>query len=254
MKVRFLGTNGWYDTATGNTVSVAVETSSALIVLDAGFGVAGLLDYDAGEKPVYLFLSHLHLDHIVGLHVVSACTFPGGLFICGQEGIASLLKPLLDAPFTTPLRDFKSLVRFVELPREEGTLPFVVKSLPLVHSVLTLGYRFETDGKVLAYIGDTGYCREAVELAGGADLLITECAYRPGREDRGWPHLNPETAASIAKEGRAKRLALVHFEARAYSTMEDRDEAGEVARRVFPATIVSRDGMEIKLDEGGDEG
>ena len=247
MKVTFLGTNGWYDTGTGNTVSVAVETTSALLVLDAGFGIAKLDKVAAGDKPVYIFLSHLHLDHIVGLHVASAFTFPGGLFICGQEGLASILGGLLDAPFTTPLKDFLSPVTFVELPRDRKVIPFSVTSLPLVHSVLTLGYRFEIEGKILAYIGDTGYCPAAVELAKGADLLITECAYKPGQENNSWPHLNPESAARIAREGGAKRLALVHFEARAYGTLEEREEAGVSARKVFPETVAARDGLEIEL-------
>ncbi|HEY3278785.1 MAG TPA: ribonuclease Z [Syntrophorhabdaceae bacterium] len=247
MKVTFLGTNGWYDTGTGNTVSVAVETASALLVLDAGFGIAKLDEAVARDKPVYIFLSHLHLDHIVGLHVASAFTFPRGLYLCGQEGLASILGGFLDAPFTTPLKDFNSPVTFVELPRDREVLPFRVTSLPLVHSVPTLGYRFEIDGKVLAYIGDTGYCAAAVELAKGADLLITECAYKSGQENDDWPHLNPESAARIAREGGAKRLALVHFEAKAYGTLEEREEAGVLARKVFSETVATWDGLEIDI-------
>jgi len=36
MQVTFLGTNGWYDSATGNTVSALISTENYDIILDAG--------------------------------------------------------------------------------------------------------------------------------------------------------------------------------------------------------------------------
>jgi ribonuclease BN (tRNA processing enzyme) len=247
MRIIFLGTNGWYDTPTGNTVSVAIDASSHILVLDAGVGIVKLDRYVTQDRPAYLFLSHLHLDHIAGLHALGAFDFAEGLFICGQEGLSSILGRVLDAPFTLPLKDLRFRTSFVELPREEGSVPFAVKSLPLVHSVLTLGYRFGIDGKTVAYVGDTGYCLNAVELAKDADLLIAECAYGPGEEHPEWPHLNPESAARIALESGAKRLVLVHFDARVYPTMESRRHAGDCAREIFPDTTAAEDGMVITV-------
>ena len=174
MRVVFLGTNGWYDTETGNTVSMVIDAPDAVIILDAGYGLAKLDRYVSLDRPAFLFLSHLHLDHIVGLHVVSAFDFTRGLSICGGDGFASTLNTILDAPFTVPARDFRFEARFMELPRETGSLPFTVKALPLVHSVPTWGYRFDIDGKTIAYVGDTGFCENAVELAKDAVLLIAE--------------------------------------------------------------------------------
>jgi ribonuclease BN (tRNA processing enzyme) len=247
MRVIFLGTNGWYDTATGNTISVAIDTASFIIILDAGNGIAKLDQYITQDRPAYLFLSHLHVDHIAGLHVISKFSFPKGLSICGHEGIASLLGSIMDAPFTVPPGSFRYTVKFIELPRQEDSLPFVARSLPLVHPVTTLGYRFEIEGKTVAYIGDTGYCANAVTLGRDADLLITECAYRSGEDNPDWPHLNPEMAARIAVEGGAKKLALVHFEAELYRTMEDRKNAEAVARTIFPDTVATADGLIIDL-------
>ncbi len=70
MKITFLGTNGWYDTSTGNTICILVETDKYNIVLDAGNGLYKIDRYISSEKPVYLFLSHFHLDHIIGLHIL----------------------------------------------------------------------------------------------------------------------------------------------------------------------------------------
>jgi len=70
VKVTFLGTNGWFDTQTGNTISILIESSRFYIVLDAGIGIYKLNEYAKKKKPVYVFLSHFHLDHVVGLHTL----------------------------------------------------------------------------------------------------------------------------------------------------------------------------------------
>jgi ribonuclease BN (tRNA processing enzyme) len=243
MKVTFLGTNGWFDTPTGNTVSIAIDTADSIIVLDAGSGLAKLDQYISLDRPVFIFLSHLHLDHLIGLHMITAYGFPRGLFLCGQQGIGSILGKLLDKPFTVPMKDYKFRVGFKELPGDEGSLPFAIKSLPLAHSVPSLGYRFELESRTIVYVGDTGYCRNAVDLAKDADLLITECAFKSGEEDPSWPHLNPESAARIAMESGAGKLALVHFDASLYRTIKDRRDAEAAARKIFPDTIATEDGL-----------
>jgi ribonuclease BN (tRNA processing enzyme) len=246
-RVIFLGTNGWYDTDTGNTICILIDTSSCTIILDAGNGIARLDGFVDFNKPAYLFLSHFHLDHVIGLHTICKYNFFNGLWICGQEGIASILGKILDAPFTAPIEDFQFAVRFIELPVQQDELPFSVASLPLLHKSLTLGYRFEIDSKIITYCGDTGYCDNAVKLSENADLLITECAFQSGQENADWPHLNPETAARIAKESGAKRLALVHFDAEIYRTIGDRKKAQEDARKIFSDTLASVDDMVIEV-------
>ncbi len=246
-KIIFLGTNGWYDTDTGNTICILIDTSSYTIILDAGNGIAKLDRYVDFSKPAYLFLSHFHFDHIVGLHTICKYNFSQGLHICGQEEIASILDRILTQPFTVPIRDFQFFTEFVELPSQKDHIPFYVISLPLLHASLTMGYRFEVDDKIITFCGDTGYCDNAVKLAEGADILITECAFKPGQENAGWPHLNPETAARIAKESKAKKLALTHFDAELYKTVEDRKNSEKIARTIFSETFITVDDMVIEL-------
>jgi ribonuclease BN (tRNA processing enzyme) len=49
MKIIFLGTNGWYDTKTGNTVSTLIVTKEHNIVLDAGAVRLALVHFDAAK-------------------------------------------------------------------------------------------------------------------------------------------------------------------------------------------------------------
>ena len=115
------------------------------------------------------------------------------------------------------------------------------------HSVPTIGFRISIENKIIAYCPDTGYCDNAVTLAKGAELLIAECAFRPGEESEHWPHLNPETAAKIALEAQAKQLALIHFDAYRYPTMESRQKAQEAAQAIFPNTVAATDEQIIEF-------
>ena len=249
MKIIFLGTNGWYDTDTGNTTCSLLESNDNYIILDAGNGLYKADKYIIKEnKPIYMFLSHFHLDHIVGLHILNKFRFKG-LKIFGPEGAKSILNKIINQPFTMPLKELPYNVKVHELPKEQGLLPFSVDTKPLLHSSLTLGYRLELDGKIIAYCPDTGYCEEAIELSKNADLLIAECAYKTGQKNNKWPHLNPEDAARLAKESKAKKLALIHFDANIYKTLEERKEAEKHAQGIFGNTFAAMDDMEFEIRE-----
>lgn len=247
MKITFLGTNGWFDSGTGNTICTLVQTREYDIVFDAGYGIHKLNRYVDWSKPGFLFLGHLHVDHIAGLHTLAKFRFAQGLTICGPAGCRETLGTFLKDPFTIPLPWLSYPARILELPAEDSSLPFPVEALALRHSSLTLGYRLELDGKTLAYCSDTGYCDNAVALGRSADLLITECAYKEGQFLEEWPHLNPETAARIAREAGAKRLALTHFDAETYKSIDERKAAGRIAAGLFPATTAATDGLAIEL-------
>lgn len=249
MNVTFLGTNGWYDSATGNTICILLRTADHDIIFDAGNGFSRVDDHCTGSAPRtgYLLLSHFHLDHVQGLHTLNKLRAFSRLVIAGPVGSRSILNMLVNSPFTAPLCSLPYPVSVLELPDEAGALPFKVAALPLNHAGLTLGYRIEAEGKIVAYCPDTGYCENAVQLGRNADLLITECAYRSGEEDPDWPHLNPETAARIARESGAKQLVLTHFDASRYPTLAARDEALMAARSKFSSAFNAADGLSVTV-------
>ncbi len=247
MKVTFLGTNGWYDTLTGNTCSTLVQTATCDIILDAGNGIAKADRYITQDKPVYLFLSHLHLDHIAGLHTLAKFRFKKGLTIFGQPGITRALNNIVCEPYTIPFSDLLYEVTITELAEGRHQFPFAFECLPLVHPVPCYGYRFETDGKVVTYCTDTGVCENAIMLAREADLLITECGLKPGETSPDWQHLNPGDAIFIAKKAHAKKLALMHFGAVVYETLDDRREIQKNFESSFPGLVVTYDNMTLDV-------
>jgi ribonuclease Z len=247
MRIIFLGTNGWYNTGTANTCSILVDSCEACVVLDAGDGLHKLDRYCNENKPTFLFLSHFHLDHITGLHILAKFSFPMGLSVGGPKGSRKRLKAFVNQPFSMPLKDLPYPVRILEFPKDMRSLPFRVECLELHHSTLTLGYRIHLEKKVIAYCPDTGFCENALKLADRADLLIAECSFRKGVYDPDWPHLNPELSSRIAKEGHARRLVLTHFDPTQYRTLASRKRAEMEAKRTFARTVAARDGLVIDL-------
>ncbi len=246
-EIIFLGTNGWYDTDTGNTVCILLKTRNYNIIFDAGNGLHKFADHVEIAKDTILFLSHFHLDHIAGLHTLNKMKQVKKMLIFGPTGAKEILNTIINRPFTVPIDQLPFPAEIHELPADEVFAPIPVRALQLRHSSLTLGYRIETDGKIIAYCPDTGYCENAVMLARNADLLITECAFKSGQENPEWPHLNPGTAARIAKEAGAKELALVHFDASIYKTLGERKVAEREAQETFQNTIAAEDDMRIEF-------
>ena len=245
----FLGTNGWYDTDTGNTVCTLVESDEYVIILDAGNGIHTLDRYISSKnaREMYLFLSHFHLDHIAGLHVLNKFNFIETLHIFGEAGTRRILHTFMNDPFTVPISMLPFRVEIHELTEGIHRIPFMVECRLLLHSSSCMGYRFELDGRTLAYCPDTGVCDNAITLAKDANVLISECAFKAGQSCPEWPHLNPESAAGIAKEAGARKLVLTHFDANIYRTLDERMSAESRAREIFSNTFVAKDGMEIDV-------
>lgn len=245
MKITFLGTNGWYDSPTGATPSALIDTKDYYIVLDAGFGIHKLSNYLKDDKPVFLFISHFHIDHICGLHTLTKLNIKK-LTILGPKNLKKALKTFTDPPYSLALSELNFEIKFIELKPGKHKLPFDLTCLPLQHVVPALGYRFTLEGKTIVYCSDTAVCDNDRTLATGADILIHECAFRPGHTTD-WGHTNPEGAAKLAVDAGVKKMFLTHLGADGYNTFDKRKEAETIARAIFPATVVANDDLEIKL-------
>lgn len=94
-------------------------------------------------------------------------------------------------------------------------------------------------GDTFAYIVDTRPCKEALELAKGAKVLLCESTYLD--EDRvmanEYRHMTSRQAAELAREAGVQTLILTHFSAR----YRDPEILGDEARTIFPNTLVADD-------------
>lgn len=249
MRVIFLGTNGWFTTETGNTTCLLIDTDDFAIICDAGNGIRLLDEHISSfDKPVYLFMSHFHMDHISGLHILNKFNFKQGLKIICYPAGAEILHQIIRQPYTIAFKDLKFPVEIIEIDEGRHSFQgFVVECADLIHSTRVFGYRFELEDKSIAFCTDTGECDNLLRLAREADLLITECAYLPGMEVKSWPHLNPETCAKVAKEAGAKKLAMMHFDAHLYHSLELRKDALIKAKKIYEEIILPEDGLVVNV-------
>jgi ribonuclease BN (tRNA processing enzyme) len=247
LRVIFLGSNGWYDSTTGYTTSILIESSLNNIVLDAGSGFNNIDSYIDYSRPTYLLISHLHFDHIIGLYSIAKLKIQNRVLIIGGKNIVRNLKKVFNQPFSAPFESAPFDVEIAEYHSILSQLPFELEVLPLLHSSPTLGFRLTLEGKTIAYCSDTGICDNVYKLAQNADLLITECSYKSEEYHINWPHLNPELAAHIAIKSKAKKMVLMHFDADRYRSYEDRERACEICKRHFSNTIISKDGLIIEM-------
>jgi ribonuclease BN (tRNA processing enzyme) len=246
MKIIFLGTNGWYDSNTGNTICTLIDAKKCYIILDAGNGIYKADRYIKENKPVYLFLSHFHLDHIEGLHILAKFNFKR-LDIFGQPGTRKTITDFLSKKFSVPPDKLSYPCGIHDVSIGWNSKPVTFRCLKLEHASDCYGYRFELDDKVISYCTDTGYCKASVDLSKSADLLISECSLAPGRTTPNWPHMNPQLAAKLAVNSNSKKLALTHFDAYEYQTLKQRGTAQVQARKIFVNSIAAIDGLKIEL-------
>ncbi|MHA2181546.1 MAG: MBL fold metallo-hydrolase [Promethearchaeota archaeon] len=248
MRFIFLGTNGWYSTDTGNTVCTLIETKTHYIILDAGDGFHKIDQFINDEKPIILLLSHIHLDHIIGLHSLAKLRFKQEIILYGYKGTKKGITRIIRHPYSSPIADLPLIFNIKDLKEGDYDIGFPITCKLLVHADPCLGYRLEVEDKVIVYCTDTGVCDNMYKLAKDADLLITECSYKPGQEEWGWPHLKPEDAADVAANSNVKKLILTHFDASTYLTIHERKEAEFIARKTFKNTSIATDGLEIILE------
>ena len=246
MKVYFLGTMGWFDTKLGNTLCVLVDTGREYVIFDAGSGFSKIDHYIKDKKPIYLFLSHFHLDHIIGLHALNKFVFPQGIKVFGPKGTQKMFNLVINTPYSKPIHKLKSKIKVRDIT-QGLKFPFDIKYEKLLHTTVCYGYRLSANDKTIAFCTDTGLCKGMQVLAKNADVLIAESSLPSGTVDKGWPHLNPESAAEIAIKAGAKKLALIHFDASLYLNFKMRAEAGRVSKKIFKNTLVCYDNMKITL-------
>lgn len=254
MKITFLGTNGWYSTPTGDTPSILIDTKDHYLVLDAGNGIYKLDQFIKEDKPISLFISHFHIDHVSGLHTLGKFDFKQGIDVYVGKGRAKDFQTLVNPPFTIgylPRPDnvskLKTEIRLHELSETGANIPFKAFAIPQYHAYIDHGYRFELEGKIITYTGDYGLTNQTRKLAEDADLLISECTYKETNKASQWGHMSPNEVATLAREAGVNQLILTHFDASLYTTLDDRKWAEKEAKKIFPNTIAATDLFEFEI-------
>jgi ribonuclease BN (tRNA processing enzyme) len=241
VKIVLLGTGSAIPSVTRLSSSSLVVASGSTLLVDIGPAVVRRimeLDYSLGDVDV-LLLTHFHPDHSVDLATfLFECNFGSTprrrpLTIIGGKGVQLFIRRFYRLyPWIRPLH-YKIAVK--SLP--DGlwkTGDIIVKTAPTEHREESIAVRFEQKGKCVVFSGDTDYSPSLVELAKGADLLVSECTF-PARKKEG--HLNLMTLLKMVAEAQPKGVIMTHL-----------DPEWEQFRGSLPLPLLlGEDGMEIDL-------
>lgn len=241
MKITIWGTRGSLPAPSpennlygGNTSCVSVIQGDTLVVLDAGSGIRRLgQNFPPGIARVDILLTHLHLDHIMGLGFFMPLYNPKiRVNIWGptgyKENLFTRLQRYLSPPlFPIRLQDLPSQPNVYEINESAFDIgPFRIKSSYICHPGPTIGFRLENGNATLTYIPDhepalgaAHFPREpdwtsGYSLALGADLLIHDGQYTPEEYAPrvGWGHSTMEQALQFAEMAAVKKLLFFHHD------------------------------------------
>jgi phosphoribosyl 1,2-cyclic phosphodiesterase len=213
-------------------VAVAGEDPAHVLILDAGTGIRSLgMAIGPGVRRIDLLLSHLHLDHILGLGFFEPLFRPDLTVTIWAPPSTLPLHQRLGRYLSPPL--FPVRVRDLECQLElregmDGPLrrgEFVLAGAPIIHPDIAFGYRITHAGRTIAYLPDhepalspafpsTPDWTSGADLAQDVDLLIHDGQYSADEyvDHVGWGHSSVNAAVAFARLTGARRLVLFHHD------------------------------------------
>ncbi len=246
MKLILLGTTGYHPCETRQTACMFLPEHGVL--LDAGTGMFRLPRF-LRTSELDIFLTHVHLDHVIGLTYLFSVVALHPLDRVRVHGRPENLQAVEEHLFAEPLFPKRPPMEFLPL-KDMEPLPAGgrLTHFPLKHQGDSVGYRLDWPGHSMAYVTDTTAEQDADYLARirGVDLLLHECYFSDSEADwaRRTGHSHTTPVAEVARRAGVGRLVLVHINPLAVGD----DPIGlDTARKIFSETKIGEDLMELEF-------
>lgn len=228
-RLRILGTRGSmpvsgreYSIFGGSTSCYLVEAGEERIFLDAGSGLIHAPE-DLPNPPTIL-LSHLHLDHILGLGVYPRLLREGSvtkLLLPADEGARPL--DVLNAVYSPPYWPLSLTAYRGELRLDRLSFPVEIGEARVDgmlgnHPGGCMAFRLTYRGKSLVYLTDyepePASFQALSRFAEGTDLLLYDGQYSVEQyaSRQGFGHSATDHALTMIRQSGAKRMLLIHHD------------------------------------------
>jgi phosphoribosyl 1,2-cyclic phosphodiesterase len=258
----------------GETTSFLIEGAGGeRILIDAGTGIRQLgqqLMKTPGTRSAWLFMTHYHLDHVVGLPMLPILYSPAWTLIMAapnhnEVSMKEIMERILDRPFwPLQVEDLKADIRYGQLEGRVSREPFrcggmEVRWCPLHHPGGCSAYRFDepATGASLVVATDMewelsdakerGALESLLAFPSPADALIMDGQYTAENAAgfRGWGHSTWNEAVALSGRAKVRRLLITHHDPSAD------DEALDVINHRVQFTAgwasLAREGMTLDL-------
>ena len=269
-KITFWGVRGSFPTPDqdkvetgGHTSCVSIESSDNILIMDMGTGIKNLGQYIVSNpdlpSKINIFLSHYHLDHIIGLPMFAPLfsdKYQINLYgkkedIELKEIINKMLNPIF---WPVSINDFKAELNFHTIDNSEIKLSesITIKTQIHHHPHGALSYKILSNDKIISYVTDCEYItgnpsEKLIQFSNNSDLLIHDAHFTP--EDlinhKGWGHSSWKQAIIMAQKSNSKQLALFHHSPE--YTDKQIESIERNAQKIFKQTIAARQGLVIYL-------
>lgn len=262
--VRFWGTRGSMPVSGerfrafgGNTICIEVLIGERVFIVDCGSGAVelGRNLLAEGRRSAWLLLTHVHLDHVIGLAGFAPLHAEFTLGIRAPRRSDISLHQSLRLLFEEPL----SPVGLASLPARLDAASFetgqdiilgdiVIRTAALRHGAATAGYRFDHGGRAFVVLTDHEHAGDApdpdlVRFCRDADLIAYDamwCSDSDYPPHRNWGHSSWQAGLELMRAAGASRLACIHHAPTADDVLLRSREAR--LRALAPDSVFARDG------------
>ena len=191
------------------------------IILDAGTGLFNINDLPYDE--ITILLSHVHLDHVLGLPVFPCLSDPTKkirIYLAKRKGASASeqIGALISEPFwPCKISDYKAETEILDMPESFDIGGVHVEAIESRHpggsSILKISFRDSSLVYATDYEhGDTAREKELSDLAKGADLILYDAQYFADEYEkyRGYGHSTPEEGLKLKEQSGAGELVFIH--------------------------------------------
>ncbi len=243
MEVILIGTSGSTITANRTTTSILIDDD---LLIDVGEGATQkLLKIGAFKSIRTILISHLHVDHFIGIFTFLWKKWLSGnsntITIYGPPKIQATIEKIFELT-STPVEHFPYKIHYKPLdPGESIEKVGEISATRVKHPVYTLAYRIDRD-KSICFSSDTEPLDKMVTFSKGCDLLIHDCSMPNSMAEKAhsWTHSTPKDAAEIATKAGVKKLVVFHI----LSELEDQmAQCKQDAQDFFEGEVILAEDM-----------